>query len=115
MNNVNVSNYFSTLEGTLLVVEEELEKFNNHEGCVQVSTLVSAVSARLGWNEKQMRSKEPLVRDFIRNHPTWCLTQGAHGGIMKRSAKQKKEDAKAEKAKAKAEVAAAIDAKVAAQ
>lgn len=100
----------------LAVVEEVLNEWNG-EGCLQFPTLMGTVSMKLGWigkeGEKIARAKEPIIREYVRTHPDWHVTRGAHGGIMRASEKQKKDDAIAAKKKAKEELAAAIEAEVA--
>jgi hypothetical protein len=78
---------------------------------------MGTVTIKMGWEgeegEKTARANEPIIRDYVRNHPNWHVTRGAHGGIMRASEKQKKEEAKAAKEKAKAELTAAIEATIA--
>lgn len=99
----------------LLVVDEILNDWSG-EGCLQFPTLMAILNTKLGWvgkeGEKTSRAKEPIIREYVRTHPDWHVTRGAHGGIMRASEKQKKEEARAAKEKAKAEVAAAIQAEV---
>lgn len=64
------------------------------EGNLQFPTLLTSLAVKLNWDEKQIREADPLVRMYVRRHPDWYVTRGAHGGIMRRSEKQKKEDAK---------------------
>lgn len=96
----------------LSVVEEVLNEWTG-EGCLQFPTLMGSVQLKLGWDDKTSRAKEPIIREFVRNHSTWYVTRGAHGGIMRRAEKQKKEAEKAAKEKAKAELTAAIEAEAA--
>lgn len=96
----------------LAVVEEVLNEWTG-EGCLQFPTLMGSVQLKLGWDDKTSRAKEPIIREFVRNHSTWYVTRGAHGGIMRRAEKQKKEAEKAAKEKAKAELIAAINAEAA--
>ena len=98
------------------VVDEVLNDWTG-EGCLQFPTLMATVTVKIGWEgeegEKTARANEPIIRDYVRNHPDWYVTRGAHGGIMRASEKQKKEDAKAAKDRAKADLAAAIEATIA--
>jgi hypothetical protein len=98
------------------IVDEVLNDWTG-EGCLQFPTLMGTVTIKMGWEgdegEKTARANEPIIRDYVRNHPDWHVTRGAHGGIMRASEKQKKEEAKAAKEKAKAELAAAIEATIA--
>jgi hypothetical protein len=102
-NPVHIQSFLDSLTPTLVVVDEVLNEWNG-EGCLQFPILMGKVSAKLNWDDKQVRAKEPIIRDYVRNHPDWYVTRGAHGGIMKASEKQKKEAAKAAKEKAKAEL-----------
>jgi hypothetical protein len=63
--------------------------------------------------EKTARAKEPIIREYVRTHPDWHVTRGAHGGIMRASEKQKKEDTRLAKEKAKAEMILALEAELA--
>ena len=96
----------------LSVVEEVLNEWTG-EGCLQFPTLMGTVQLKMGWDDKTARAKEPIIREFVRNHSIWYVTRGAHGGIMRRSEKQKKDAEKAAKEKAKAELTAAIEAEAA--
>jgi hypothetical protein len=96
----------------LSVVEEILNEWTG-EGCLQFPTLMGTVQLKMSWDEKTARAKEPIIREFVRNHSTWYVTRGAHGGIMRRAEKQKKEAEKAAKLQAKAELTAAIEAEAA--
>lgn len=113
----NPKNIQSFLDGQvqmLLVVEEVLNSWSG-EGCLQFPTLMSLIESKMSWDEKQLRAKEPIVREYVRTHPDWHVTRGAHGGIMKAEEKQKKEAAKAAKEKAKAELEAEIAKRAAAK
>lgn len=98
----------------LLAVDEFLGAWNG-EGCLQFPTLLGSIQAKLGWDDKQLRANDPIIREYIRNHPDWYVTRGAHGGIMRMSEKQKKEEVLAAKIKAKAELNAILDAKAKAE
>lgn len=116
MSNIAIQSFLDGQIPYLAIVDEVLNEWNG-EGCLQFPTLMGTVSARLGWigkeGEKIARAKEPIIREYVRTHPDWHVTRGAHGGIMRASEKQKKEEAKAAKEKAKAELNAALDAEVA--
>lgn len=81
---------------------------------LQFPVLMLTLAVKLNWDEKQMRETDPLVRYYVRKHPDWYVTRGAHGGIMRTTDKQKKEAAKASKASVKDLLKAQIEAKVAA-
>jgi hypothetical protein len=71
------------------------------------------LAVKLNWDEKQVRENDPIVRYYVRNHPDWYVTRGAHGGIMRTTEKQKKEAEKTAKTTVKEQMKAAIEAKAA--
>lgn len=83
------------------------------EGCLQFPTLVSMLAVKLNWDDEQMRKNDPFVRSYVRDHDDWHVTRGAHGGIMRRSEKDRKDAEAAQKKAAKEQVAAAAKAKAA--
>src|SRR5574338_680253 len=85
------------------------------EGNLQFPALLLRMAARMNWTDKQMREADPFVRKYVRSHPDWYVTRGAHGGIMRASERHKKEADKAAKDLAKKKMQEEIDAKVAAQ
>lgn len=111
----NPAHIQSFLDGqvSMLVAVDEILSDWKGEGCLQFPTLMTSVSAKLGWDAETQRKKEPIIREYVRNHPDWYVTRGAHGGIMRRSEKEQKDAAKAAKEKAKAELNAALEAEVA--
>jgi hypothetical protein len=112
---LHIQSYLDSKVSMFQIVDEVLDAWSG-EGCLQFPTLIGQVNAKMNWigkeGEKLSRANEPIIRDYVRNHPNWHVTRGAHGGIMRASEKQKKEEAKAAKDKAKAELAAAIEAEV---
>ncbi len=108
----DVQNFLGEQAPYLAIVEEVLNEWTG-EGCLQFPTLMGTVQLKMGWDEKTSRAKEPIIREFVRNHSVWYVTRGAHGGIMRRAEKQKKDAERAAKEKAKAELAAAIEAEAA--
>lgn len=111
-NPTDVQNFLGEQAPYLSVVEEVLNEWTG-EGCLQFPTLMGTVQLKMGWDDKTARAKEPIIREFVRNHPVWYVTRGAHGGIMRRAEKQQKDAEKAAKEKAKAELTAAIEAEAA--
>ncbi len=118
---IHVQSYFdSQLAPLFLVVDEVLNEWTGDK-CYQLPMLMMNIKARMNWvgeeGEKQFRAKDPIIRDYIRNHPAWYITRGAHGGVMKRAEKEKKEAAAEAKriavAEAKKEINAALDAEIA--
>ena len=71
------------------------------------------IAVRMKWDEKQVRDADPFVRFHVRNHPEWHVTRGAHGGIMRKSDKDKKEALRLAKELAKKQMSDALEAKAA--
>jgi hypothetical protein len=113
---LHISAYLDSKISMFQIVDEVLNDWTG-EGCLQFPTLMGTITIKMGWDGKEgdklARANEPIIRDYVRNHPDWYVTRGAHGGIMRASEKQKKEDAKAAKDKAKADLATAIAATIA--
>ena len=112
----HIQSYLDSKIPMFQVVDEVLNDWTG-EGCLQFPTLMGTVTAKLGWvgkeGDKIARANEPIIRDYVRNHPDWYVTRGAHGGIMRASEKQKKEELRLAKEKAKAEFNATLEAEVA--
>ena len=83
------------------------------EGNLQFPILLGMIAVRHNWDEKQVRRADPFVREYVRNHPDWHVTRGAHGGIMRATEKQKKDAVKLAKDLAKKQMQDAIEAKAA--
>lgn len=111
-NPVHIQSFLDSKVPMLLVVDEVLNEWAG-DGCYQFPALLGQIKLKMNWDDKQLRANDPIIREYIRNHPDWYVTRGAHGGIMRSSEKQKKDDAKAAKEKAKAEINAQLDAEVA--
>jgi hypothetical protein len=60
---------------------------------MQFPTLMGMLASRFSWDEKGIKDHDPVVRFYVRTHPDWCVTRGAHGGIMRAANKQKKQAA----------------------
>lgn len=84
------------------------------EGNLQFPVLLGMMAVKLNWDDKTLRENDPFVRKYVRNHPDWYVTRGAHGGIMRSAEKQKKEAAKLAKDLAKKQMDEAVKAKIAA-
>ena len=100
------------------VVDEvlgEWSKDKSGEGCLQFPVLMGMMAVKTNWTDKQIRENDPFIRWYVRNHPEWHVTRGAHGGIMKAEDKQKKEAVKNAKIAAKADMKAALEAELAAK
>jgi hypothetical protein len=85
------------------------------DGNLQFPVLIPMVALKANWDEKEVRYYDPIVRFYVRKHPDWHVTRGAHGGIMPATEKQKKDAAKLAKEEAKNQVKAALEAKLAAK
>ena len=96
MRNEVVEKIFSEMEQLFDATDEALNEWTG-EGNLQIPVLLGMVSLKLNLDEKQVRKADPFIREYVRNHPDWYVTRGAHGGIMKSAEKNKKEKAKAEK------------------
>ena len=97
----------------LFAITEEVLNEWTEEANLQFPVLLGKIALKLNLDEKQLREADPFVRKYVRNHPDWYVTRGAHGGIMKATEKQKKEAAKLAKELAKKQMAEAIEAKAA--
>jgi hypothetical protein len=111
-----VESFLNEQKIMLNLVGEILDGWNG-DGCYQVPALVLAIANKLNWNSDQARRNDPIIRAYLKDHPIWYVTRGAHGGIMKRSEHEKKEAAKlakeTAKEKAKQEITLALAAKMA--
>lgn len=107
----NVQSTLDQLTEIFTATDAELSAWSG-EGNLQFPALISTVAFRLGWNEEEIRKNDPLVRYYVRNHPEWHVTRGAHGGIQRKSEKDKKDATKAAQKVLKDQIKAAIDAKV---
>ena len=110
--NKNIQQVTESLTAIFEATDEALNEWVG-DGCLQIPNLIVTLALKLNWNEKQIRENDPIVRYYIRNNPEWHVTRGAHGGIMRTTDKQQKENAKAAKLAVKPQVQAAIEAKAA--
>src|ERR1035437_3192148 len=78
----HIQSYFDSQIPLILVIEEILNDWDG-KGCYQLPIFLMKLSAKMNWDDKQLRAKDPLIRDYIRNHPEWVITRGAGGGIMR--------------------------------
>lgn len=95
------------------VTDQALSEWTG-EGNLQFPQLLLKMAVRLNWSDKQMREADPFVRKYVRSHPDWYVTRGAHGGIMRSSEKQKKEELRVAKETAKKQLQDQIEAQAAA-
>jgi len=91
--------------------DEVLSEWNQPTN-LHFPVLMGMIAVKLNWDDKQLREADPIVRFYVRKHPDWYVTRGAHGGIMRVADKQKKEDARLAKSTIKEQLKAAIEAKV---
>lgn len=91
------------------VTDEVLSDWKG-DGNLQFPVLMGMIAVKLNWDDKQLREADPLVRFYVRKHPEWYVTRGAHGGIMKVADRQKKESDKASKIALKNKMKADIEA-----
>lgn len=103
--------YFDSQAIIFTAVDQILDAWTG-SGCYKMPILLEQITEQFGWDDKTLRCKDPVIRDYLRNHPNYFLTRGAHGGIGRRIEKQKKDQALAAKEQAKAEVNAAIEAEL---
>lgn len=116
-NPVHIQFFLDGLVPTFLAVDEYLKEWTG-EGCLQFPILMGTITVTMGWDNEKVRRNDPIIREYLRSHPDWCITRGAHGGIMRRSEKDKKEAAKLAKESAvklakeavKAEIEARLEA-----
>lgn len=97
--------------GIFVATETALNEWSG-VGCLQFPSLLGTVAVKLNWNEKQLREGDAIVRFYVRRHPEWHVTRGAHGGIMRVSDRAKKESEKLAKQQERAKAKAAIEAKL---
>jgi hypothetical protein len=95
------------------VTDQALSEWTG-DGNLQFPALLLKMAVKLNWTDKQMREADPFVRKYVRSHPDWHVTRGAHGGIMRASERQKKEAARAAKELVKKQLQDEIESKAAA-
>jgi len=105
----------SALEGLTDIFTATGEVLNEWHGNVnlQFPVLMGMLAVRMNWDEKQVRENDPLVRYYVRKHPDWYVTRGAHGGVMRIADKQKKEATTAKRLSLKNQIRQEIEARVA--
>jgi len=91
--------------------DKAIEEAWTGEGNVQLPPLIVKMAVKCNWDEKTMRENDPIIRKYLRKHPVWYVTRGAHGGIMKREEFEKKNASKIAKDLAKQEMKAMLEAK----
>jgi hypothetical protein len=104
----------SELDELFDVTDQALTEWTG-EGNLQFPALLLKMAVKMNWSDKQMREADPFVRKYVRSHPDWHVTRGAHGGIMRMTERQKKEADKVAKDLVKKQMQDQINAKAAAQ
>jgi len=109
MNNAkNVIDDFSIVFET---IEDTLNDWTG-DGNLQFPALMGMLALKLNWIDKDMREADPIVRYYVRRHPDWYVTRGAHGGIQRMTEKLKKDAQRQAKEDAKRKMQEAIDEEV---
>lgn len=106
----NIDKVLNNLSEIFNLTEQMLTDWKG-EGNLQFPLLLEMMSLKMNWTDKEVREADPMVRYYVRRHPDWYVTRGAHGGIMRISDKLKKDAEKKAREEAKAQVKAAIEAK----
>jgi len=70
--------------------EEILSEWTG-SGNLQFPIFMGMIAIKMNWDTKQIRRSDPILRFYIKEHPDWNLTKGAHGGIQRMTDKQKKD------------------------
>ena len=109
---LHIQTFLDSQSPMYLVVDQILNDWKG-KGCYQVPSLLGQVKLQMGWDDKELRSNDPLIREYLRKHPIWYVTRGAHGGIMRRAEKEEKEALVLAKKKAADEIHAVLDADLA--
>ena len=111
MNNQAIQSYFARWEPVFAVVEAALDdldvKLKDGE-CIPIPLLMTSLKIKFSWDDKQVNAKEPVIRDYFRDHPKWYVRQGAYGGIGRRAEKDKKDAVKQAKLQAKQRIEAEL-------
>lgn len=103
--------YYDLINPILLAVEDILNEWDaksKDQPCLQIPTLMEKVQGQLDLSSTEVNAKEPVIRDYFRNHPKWYVRRGAHGGIGRREDKAKKEAAQNSRDQVKAQVQAEL-------
>ena len=99
----HIQAFFDAKVSILLVVDEVLSEWTG-SGCMQIPFLLGSIKLKMNWDDKELRANDAIIRDYVRNHPDWCITRGANGGAMRKAEKQAKEALLQSKQKAKDEI-----------
>jgi hypothetical protein len=108
----NIANFFEQQAKYLLIVDQVLDSWTG-ESYMQTPDLLSQVQELMGWSDKQLRMKESIIKEYVRNHSKWYITTGSRGGIRPRDIKAKKDLSLEIKNKFKEEITATINANLA--
>lgn len=92
MSNASVTKVVDKVTSLFTTVDEALSEWQG-EGNLQFPALFAMLATKLGWDEKQLKEADPVIRYYVRNSDDWLVTRGARGGIQRASDKQKKLEA----------------------
>ncbi len=119
--NDSIEKFWNTIKTVCEATDQALNEWKG-EGNLQFPQLLGMIAVKHNWTDKQVRDNDPIIRSYVRQHPDWYVTRGAHGGIMRKTdkqtkdaVKQAKEADKAARELAKQQMREAIEAKTAAQ
>jgi hypothetical protein len=102
-------NFFTEVFTATEQVLDEWKETSN----LQFPVLMNMVAVKMNLDESNIKDIDPFIRYYIRKHPDWCSTRGAHGGCCRRSEKQKKEANKNAKDSIKNKMKQEIESKLA--
>jgi len=106
----NIEKSLEKLSGLFALVDEALLSWESKKN-LQIPELLKMIAIRENWTEKQMREADPLIRYYVRNHPEFYVTRGAHGGIQHIKVKKEREEIEAIKAVLKDEMKTELEIK----
>jgi len=111
MNSKVIESVTEKLVSIFTTTEEMLNSWQG-EGNLQFPSLMLMISNKHVYKEEEVRQIDPLVRFYVRNHPDWHVTRGAHGGIMRSGERSKKVQAKVAKEALKQQMKATIESEI---
>ena len=106
-----IDNTLDDLKPIFKTIDDCLTEWKG-DGNLQFPTLIGMIALKLSWDDKQLREHDAIVRFYVRKHPDWHVTRGAHGGIMPATEKHKRDAIKIAKEIAKNQVKDAVAAKL---
>jgi hypothetical protein len=89
--NTNIQAFFNSQTEILTTIEDFLAAWNwTANRTCQLPLLLNHLKEKYGWDKKTLNGKDPVIRDYLRNHTIYTISRGAHGGIELLASKQKK-------------------------